>query len=350
MAPSPNPPSIARRASVIAVAILATAAAAVAVIGYYLLWEVYINHSEDTLRQILLRDLRSVPAFIASLCVATMVASPLLLRVARIVRLSHAALLSAVATGAAWGVFRSERVDFVETFANRIMPANFDLPSTFIVTFPLLQIVHIALGCFLYHTGRRYFRSAPPSPPSTALAPAPGSGSRFGTRGEIRTFWLLISTIALFAGGIVLATRELLIEQIPPAIWKALEHGNEVTLLSFNATYPRTPKPTDFHERPIAGEVPVPAARDRAAIIACLKRCLASLVRFDKSPLSPEFGIRVKDGTATFDLLILPDSDRITIFEGDEPSVYVEMQGSPREIEALLRAAGANIPVPVRME
>ena len=340
-------PSVARRASVIATAVLATAIAAMTVLVLYIFWLGYTDDAGETFREILMRDLREVPAFVVSLCVSTAVASPLLLRVARITRLLHSALLSAAAVGATWGVYRSERVDFLEDFANDTMLVDLGVPITLLVTFPLLQIVHIAMGSFLYHAGRRYFRPTPPSESPSPLAPTPGSGSRFGTRAEIRTFWLLIATIVLIAGGIALAARELLLRQIPPTVWEAFEHADEVTLFSLKPMMmiPGFPMPEGFHHRPIAGQVAVSAARDRAAIAACLKRCLAGSGEYGGGAFSPEFGIRVKDGAATFDLLIWPSTHRIVIYGGASSSSEIEIQGSPTEIEALLRDAGVDIPV-----
>jgi len=378
-----NEPSWARRASVMAMALLAMLVAVPTItLGSAFFYQSFVAHDRTEMRTTPPREsipstgsatgerespepegpppgpsdellsftlLAALRPFVLAFCVGSILGAPLLVRLARIRKLWQASTLTIAAGVLAAIPFFDHRADILGQSLRAILPAaawmeslNFRF-STLAIYLP----VHMAVLCLLWRLSRRKTIA---HVPSDDLLPGPreepGQWHRFGSPPEIRTFSMITVAITVIAGGGWLAIGEMLIRQVPSEVWRALREPGEMTLLTLKSSGDLENK-RGFHGYEIVDRVAVLTSRERAIVNSSLKRSIARwqgavwLMMFDAS-----HGIRVTDGTKTYDILISYQSQQLVVCKGDEAIAGLGFRGSSEALDQLLRAA--NVPVPAR--
>jgi hypothetical protein len=153
---------------------------------------------------------------------------------------------------------------------------------------------------------------------------------------------LLFGVVAAGAAGF--AYREVRLRTIPTAAWQCLRHPQQMVLYSIDPA--RAPSNTDsnvFHKHRILGQTSVTISADQATVDSALRRSVTSWLGISYYCFNPRHGIRVTDGTTTYDFLACFECQSMLVFSGERRIADTGIRGSPDALNAVLRAA--NIPL-----
>jgi hypothetical protein len=153
---------------------------------------------------------------------------------------------------------------------------------------------------------------------------------------------LLFGVVA--AGATIYAYREARLRTIPTSAWECLRHPQQMVLYSIDPDLadPGT-NSNVFHEHRILGQTSVTTATDRATIDSAVRRSVGSWLRRRYNCFNPRHGIRVTDGTTTYDFLVCFECQSMLLFSGEQQVAATGIRGSPTQLNAILSAA--NVPL-----
>jgi hypothetical protein len=99
-----------------------------------------------------------------------------------------------------------------------------------------------------------------------------------------------------------------------------------------------------FHGHRILGQTLVTASADRATVNSAVRQSVAAWLGHHYNCFEPRHGIRVTDGTTTYDFLACFECQSMLLFSGEQRITTTGIRGSPDALNSVLRAANALAP------
>jgi hypothetical protein len=133
--------------------------------------------------------------------------------------------------------------------------------------------------------------------------------------------------------------------KLPPSVAECLKTTGQMTLYSIDPDRleEHPPGTKFFHNFAVLGETPVTSLDTRRVVADTVLRAVSSWVGSYATCFEPRHGIRVANGSQTFDLLIGFHCQHIYSYEGDQKLNGTGLTGSQAPLDDILRSA--NVPL-----